>query len=124
MIIQPASAPDSISLFRFRQGTLLGPELFTVARKEEGQAPEPVEPRLHDVLDKLMPAKASSAQQFAEELAIVKRWFYRTHKLGEIVFAKSSGELPMRRIANAVGRVHRGEKAAILSPEQPRHLPI
>jgi excinuclease ABC subunit C len=123
VIVQPASAPDSVSLFRFHRGTLLGPELFTVAPKEEGQPPEPVEPRLHEVLEKLAPAKTPSVQQLTEELAILKRWFYRTHKLGEIVFAKSSGELPMRKIANAVARVHRGEKAAILSPEQPSHLP-
>ena len=111
VVVQPASAPDLVSLFCFRQGALLGPELFTVASKEEGQPPEPVESRLHEVLKKLAPAKTAPTQQFIEELAILKRWFYRTHKLGEIVFAKSSGELPMRRIANAVGRVHRGEKA-------------
>jgi len=111
VIVQPATAADSVSLFRFRQGALLGPELFAVTAKEGNQQQEPVEPRLHEVLEKLATTKTASTQQFIEELAILKRWFYRTHKLGEVVFAKSSGELPMRRIANAVGRVHRGEKA-------------
>ena len=78
-----------------------------------------MEPKLRDTLQRLVPAKARSAQQFAEELAILKRWYYRTHKTGEIMFARSDGDLPMRKIMNAVGRVSRGEKEASLLPEEP-----
>src|SRR5258708_28300098 len=95
-------------MLRFRKVPLQEPELFPYAPKEVAQ---PMEPRLHEILDTLTPVIMPSTQQFTEELAILKRWFYRTHKLGEVVFAKSSGELPGRKIANAVGRVHRGEKA-------------
>jgi hypothetical protein len=40
-----------------------------------------------------------------EELAILKRWYYRSHKTGEIIFAKSDGELPIRKLINAVNRI-------------------
>ena len=102
----------------------MGPELFPVPSADEAQPPEPMEPKLREILQRLVPAKARSAQQFMEELAILKRWYYRTHKVGEIMFARSDGELPLRKVVNAVGRVFRGEKAANLLPEEPPlHLP-
>jgi excinuclease ABC subunit C len=124
VIIQPSATANTISLFRFSKGTLAGPELFPMPAAHEAQPAEPIEPRLRDALQNLVPPKANSAQQFAEELAILKRWYYRTHKIGEIIFARQNGELPMRRIANAGGRVSRGEKksedsAPAASDEQP-----
>jgi hypothetical protein len=47
-----------------------------------------------------------------EHLAILKRWYYRSSKLGEIFFADENGELPMRRIVRGISRVFRGEKPA------------
>ena len=58
-----------------------------------------------------------SAQRFSEELAILKRWYYRSHKVGEIFFADEQGELPWRRIVRGVTRVYRGEKEAPVAPE-------
>jgi hypothetical protein len=69
-----------------------------------------LEQRVREALGQLAPAGARTAAQFAEELAILKRWYYRTHKVGEIVLAKADGELSVRRIANAINRVCRGEK--------------
>ncbi len=112
VIVQPSTTTNVISLFRFNKGTLAGPELFVVSAADEAQPAEPIEPRLRGAFQNLVPAKANSAQQLTEELAILKRWYYRTHKVGEVIFARQNGELPMRRIANAVGRVSRGEKLA------------
>jgi hypothetical protein len=50
-----------------------------------------------------------------EHLAILKRWYYRGTRVGEIFFADDKGELPMRRIVRGISRVFRGEK----SEEQP-----
>ena len=47
-----------------------------------------------------------------EHLAILKRWYYRTNKVGEIFFEDEHGALPMRRVVRAVGRVFKGEKPA------------
>ncbi len=57
-------------------------------------------------------APTCSRQETAEHLAILKRWFYRTSKVGEIFFTDENGELPMRRIVRGISRVFRGEKPA------------
>jgi hypothetical protein len=46
-----------------------------------------------------------------EHLALLKRWYYRTIKVGELFLAEN-GELPMRRVVRGVSRVFRGEKPA------------
>jgi len=121
LVIQPSLQPRSVALFRFAKGELTGPEHFVAEPEDASQS---VESRLRPVLDNLAPAGARSAQQFMEEMAILKRWYYRSHKAGEIIFAKDDGQMPMRKLGNAVGRVYRGEKEAVtLSPEPSAQAP-
>jgi excinuclease ABC subunit C len=134
LIIQPAVESDSVALFRFRKGELLGPEKIPVERKqvkEEQEAggeklAEPLPSQdelLRDALQKLDGQGAKSATQFSEELAILKRWYYRTHKTGEIILAKADGELPMRKLMNAIARVARGEKNTASQAEERQQQP-
>jgi len=115
VVVQPANQSRTVALFRFCKGELTGPEHFAVETpvdKEtatENTATTP-DQRLQECLARLTPAGARSAAQFMEELAMLKRWYYRTHKTGEIVLAKQDGELSIRRIANAVNRVCKHEK--------------
>jgi hypothetical protein len=44
-----------------------------------------------------------------EHLAILKRWYYRSSRTGEIFFADYNGVLPMRRVVRGIGRVFHGE---------------
>jgi hypothetical protein len=46
---------------------------------------------------------------------MLKRWYYRSHKVGEVFFVGEQGELPWRRIVRGVGRVYRGEKDSPVS---------
>ncbi|MBZ5521851.1 MAG: hypothetical protein LAP21_06385 [Acidobacteriia bacterium] len=115
VVVQPSLEPKSVALFRFRKGELAGPEHFAVETEDNSVT---LDQRLREFLGKLEPQGARSAQQFMEELAMLKRWYYRSHKVGEIILAREAGELPIRRIANAAGRVHRGEKA-VVSPQAP-----
>ena len=71
-----------------------------------------MESRIKDVLGSMERPSPASAQELMEHLAILKRWYYRSNKVGEIFFEDEHGELPMRRIVRAVGRVFKGEKAA------------
>jgi excinuclease ABC subunit C len=105
---------SSVALFRFQNGELTGPALFSPEMEGEDQS---METRIRAALGQLAPARSHSAQRFSEELAILKRWYYRSHKTGEIFFADRQGELPMRRIVRGVGRVWRGEKEP--TPDQP-----
>jgi hypothetical protein len=79
----------------------------TVARGKK--VPHSMESRVLDVLA-AAPAVSCSRQETMEHLAILKRWYYRSSKLGEIFFAEDNEELPMRRIVRGISRVFRGEK--------------
>ena len=114
VIVQPSAEPKSMALFRFSNGAHVGPEYFSMEASDEAR---PIEARLRDALQHMAPEKACSLQQFTEELAILRRWYYRTHKAGEIFFANREGDLPMRRIANSVGRIYRGEKETSINPD-------
>jgi excinuclease ABC subunit C len=144
VIIQPSAEATSVALFRFHGGELSGPVSLTMEeeveksadlQEETDQIPaektqEPaassrteivtthsMESRIRAVLESLVAGGSHSAQRFSEELAILKRWYYRSHKVGEIFFANDRGELPLRRIARGATRVYRGEKEAPLLPQ-------
>ena len=46
-----------------------------------------------------------------EHLALLKRWYYRGARRGEIFFVEERGQLPLRRLVRGISRVFRGEKA-------------
>jgi hypothetical protein len=71
-----------------------------------------MEARIKELLRTAEPTAPKSAQEWMEHLAILKRWYYRTNKVGEIFFEDEHGALPMRRVVRAVGRVYKGEKPA------------
>jgi excinuclease UvrABC nuclease subunit len=75
-----------------------------------------LESHVRVALQSMVPSGGQRAQRFSEELAILKRWYYRTHKVGEIFFANDRGELPLRRMARGATRVYRGEKEAPVLP--------
>jgi len=69
-----------------------------------------MEARVEEALSSLPPAVPKSAPERMEHLAILKRWYYRSSRDGEIFIADRKGELPMRRIVRGISRVYRGEK--------------
>jgi len=77
------------------------------------KTPHSMESRVIEALGQPGAAAATcSRQETMEHLAILKRWYYRSSKIGEIFFADEDGELPMRRIVRGISRVFRGEKPA------------
>jgi hypothetical protein len=69
-----------------------------------------MESRVQAVLDSFPPAKARPALEIMEHLALLKRWYYRGSRTGEIFLADDHGVLPMRRVVRGIGRVLRGER--------------
>jgi excinuclease UvrABC nuclease subunit len=109
LMIQPSAEPDSVVLFEIRGGRISPPiQLSLIQKQELGGKPHSMEARIQEVLVGT-PVPSGSAQETMEQLAILKRWYFRTSKLGEIFFAEN-GELPWRRIVRAVSRVFKGEK--------------
>jgi excinuclease ABC subunit C len=137
LMIQPSSRPDSVTFFRIQGACLSDPITFSITQSDQHAAapidnrpstigtvsanhksqiadhksskPHSMEARVLEALS-ATPALSCSRQETMEHLAILKRWYYRSSKLGEIFFAEENEELPMRRIVRGISRVFRGEK--------------
>jgi excinuclease ABC subunit C len=110
IIVQPSAEPSSVALFRIKEGCISLPIHFHV-EQAEGK-PQSMESRVVETLASAEPFVApASASERMEHLAILKRWYYRTAKTGEIFLQDDSGELPLRRVVRGISRVFRGEKA-------------
>ncbi len=112
LMIQPSAEAESVALFRVGGGRIAAPLSFTVQAKQESGKIHSMEGRLQDALAAAPAVPAASALETMEHLAILKRWYYRTSKTGEIFFVDERGELPWRRVVRGISRVFRGEKAA------------
>jgi excinuclease ABC subunit C len=108
LIIQPCCATDSVTFFRVDGGAISEPAVFSIQPAEHTKS-QSMESRVQAILDSFPPAKARPALETMEHLAILKRWYYRGHRIGEIFLADDKGVFPMRRIVRGIGRVLRGE---------------
>jgi len=108
VIIQTSNASESVALFRVDAGAIAGPMTFPISSPERTKS-QSMEARIQTALAEYPAAETRSALERMEHLAILKRWFYRGTRKGEIFFADTKGELPMRRIVRGIGRVYKGE---------------
>jgi hypothetical protein len=108
LIVHKSAQPESVALFRVDAGAIAGPLPFPISGAEHTKS-QSMEARIQAALAEFPPAKPRSAIERMEHLAILKRWFYRGARTGEIFFADGKGERPMRRIVRGIGRVYRGE---------------
>jgi excinuclease ABC subunit C len=109
LIIQPSHVEGSVGFFRVGRGAISGPVAFGIQAAEHAKS-QSMEGRVQEVLDSFPAAEVKSALETMEHLAILKRWYYRGSRMGEIFLADHKGELPMRRIVRGISRVYRGEK--------------
>ena len=139
IIVQPGAEAGAVSLFCFSNGILHGPASFEVTRSVISinaadcadaerasalllQKHVSMESRVQEAIRRISDESAASAAESTEHLAILKRWYYRSHRVGEIFFADQRGTWPLRRIVRGVGRVYSGERpeqSATFSATQP-----
>ena len=112
LMIQPNHIPDTVTFFRIDAGRITGPYAFGIQPPEHAKS-QSMEARIEAALHNQPASPAASALETMEHLAILKRWYYRGTRTGEIFFVDDRGELPMRRAVRGISRVLRGEK-----PEQ------
>ncbi len=112
LMIQPSQVAGSVTFFRIEAGRISGPIQFSIQSPEHAKS-HSMESRVQEILNAVSPAKPKSALETMEHVALLKRWFYRGSRSGEIFLVDSKGNLPMRRIVRGISRVFRGEK-----PEQ------
>jgi len=118
LIVQKSSQPESVALFRIDAGTFAGPLDFPISSSEHTKT-QSMEARIEAALTALPAVQASSALERMEHLALLKRWFYRGTRAGEIFFADVRGALPMRRVVRGISRVYRGEAPEPETPPTP-----
>ncbi len=112
LMIQPSHVAGSVTFFRVEAGRILGPAGFSIQPPDREKS-HSMESRIHEAMSAFPPTPATSALEAMEHIAVLKRWYYRGSRTGEIFFADAKGDLPMRRIVRGISRVFRGEK-----PEQ------
>ncbi len=112
LMVQPSADPASVALIRIEGARLGEPVNFAIQAKQESGKVHSMEGRMQEALAAAPPPEPITALETMEHLALLKRWFYRTSKVGEAFFADENGELPWRRIVRGVSRVFRGEKPA------------
>ena len=118
LMVQPSAEPDSVTLFRIERGCIAPPLTFHIPKETVGaeaaaakvKTPLSMERRIQEALAAAPPVPDCSQQESEEHLAILKRWYFRSVKVGELFFADDRGELPMRRVVRGVSRVFKGEK--------------
>src|SRR5256885_10900082 len=101
--------PDSVAFFRVDAGCIAGPLNFPIQASEHTKS-QSMESRIEQALSTFPAAEIKSGLEAMEHLAILKRWYYRGTRVGEMFFADAKGVLPMRRLARGISRVYRGEK--------------
>ncbi len=116
VMVQPSAERESVALFKIVGGRICEPVALSVGKHAEAahmaSKPQSMESRITESLGAVEPPKLRGALEWMEHLALLKRWYYRTVKTGELFLIGSDGELPMRRVVRGVSRVFRGEKPA------------
>jgi excinuclease ABC subunit C len=109
LMVQHSHVAGSVAFFRVECGRVSGPLAFSIQASEHAKS-QSMEARVLDALTSFAPWKTKSALETMEHIALLKRWYYRGSRTGEIFFADAKGELPMRRVVRGISRVFRGEK--------------
>ena len=119
LIIQPSLNADAVSFFRVERGVISGPIVFPIQPAEHAKS-QSMESRVQAALDSFPLQKTASAQEIMEHLALLKRWYYRGSRIGEVFLADDKNVFPMRRIVRGIARVLKGEPMQ-KSPETSHH---
>jgi len=109
VIVQTSAYPGAVNLFLIAAGSIADLLTFPIRTQEHSKS-QSMEARLSAALAGIEPTGARSALETMEHLALVGRWYYRSHRAGQIFLADSRGVLPLRRIVRGIASVYRGEK--------------
>ncbi|MGB6678019.1 MAG: hypothetical protein WBE44_15100 [Terriglobales bacterium] len=110
VMVQRSAIPESINFFRIDAGRIFGPVSFAIQSAEHTKS-QSMESRVQEALASFPAPITSTTLETMEHLAFLKRWYYRSSRVGEIFFVDPKGALPMRRLVRGIARVYRGEKS-------------
>ena len=116
VMIQPCAAAEAVAFYRIEAGYISGPVSFPIQSTEHAKS-QSMESRVQQALDAFSPSGRKSGLEIMEHLALLKRWYYRSRRIGEVFFADDRGVLPLRRLVRGISRVYRGEQPEITAVE-------
>jgi hypothetical protein len=108
-MVQTSSEPNSVALLRITRGMISAPTAFPIEQASSAKS-QSMESRLSAAISEIPANEPASAAELTEHIALLKRWFFRSSRMGELFLRDEKGELPMRRLVRGVSRVFRGEK--------------
>ena len=117
-MVQRSAVPESVNFFRIAAGRISGPVIFPIQSSEHTKS-QSMESRVQEALATIPTATPTTALETMEHVALLKRWYYRSSRAGEIFFLDEKDALPMRRLVRGISRVYRGEKSeagAVINP--------
>lgn len=109
LMIQCSADDQCVCFLQIQGGRLRDPVAFPIQAAEHAKS-QSMESRIQAVLEAIPRAAAAGSLETMEHLALLKRWYYRSNRAGEIFFADDKGALPMRRVVRGIARVYHGEK--------------
>jgi excinuclease UvrABC nuclease subunit len=112
VMVQRSASHESVNFFQIEAGRISGPVTFPIQAAEHTKS-QSMESRVQEALAAFPPATPSTALETMEHLVLLKRWYYRSSRVGEIFFADEKVTLPLRRVVRGISRVYRGEKSEV-----------
>jgi excinuclease UvrABC nuclease subunit len=109
VMVQPSASAGCVNLFRIHAAQIFGPGHFPIQAENQSKS-QSMEARIQEALSSIPLGGGETALEVMEHLALLRRWFYRSSRIGEIFFADDKSALPLRRIVRGISRVYRGER--------------
>ena len=81
IMVQRSAVPESVVFFFVDRGLISGPLTFSIQAPEHTKS-QSMESRILAALATIPPAEPKSAVEIMEHLALLKRWFYRSTRVG------------------------------------------
>jgi excinuclease ABC subunit C len=108
VVVQRSAQPECVDLFPIEGGRVAPAVAFSVA-PQPGKGVS-MEARLVEALGQAAAPGKGTAGEVMEHLALLRRWYYKRSRQGELFLADARGDLPLRRLVRGVSRVFRGER--------------
>jgi len=112
VIVQRSATHEAVNFFRVESGRISGPTTFTIQTPDHTKS-QSMEMRVTEALAGIPQSDSKTTLETMEHLALLRRWYYRSNRVGEIFFADDKGSLPLRRIVRGISRVYRGEQGTV-----------
>jgi excinuclease ABC subunit C len=109
IMVQRSAIPESVTFFSIDAGLITGPLTFPIQATAHTKS-QSMESRVLASLATLSREPSKGALETMEHLALLKRWFYRSTREGELFLADMKSGLPLRRLVRGIARVYRNEK--------------